>query len=94
VKPGTEGLISGQTYFIVVFHDEDLTTPIIQTILFVEYGHRDDGSEFALFQELHAEGDPSKLIVDVGDAQHLVLDHAQLMDKLARCFKGDLASRR
>lgn len=84
--------VSGQPYFIVMFDDENLTVPIVQTLLYVESEKRDDGSEFFLFRELLPSGEESKFFVDQEHADDLVLDQAGLLKKLKHCFDGKLAT--
>jgi hypothetical protein len=87
-----EKLVPGHTYFVVMFNDEDLMVPVVQTLVFVEDGRRADGSEFFLFRELSAHGKESKFLVDKKDAKHLVLDQTGLLKKLKGCFDGKLAT--
>jgi len=87
-----EKLVAGQTYFIVVFNDEDLKVPVVQTLVYVEDGRRGDGSEFHLFRELSAQGKESKYVVDKKDAKRMLLDQKGLLAKLKSCFDGKLAT--
>lgn len=88
----SERFLPGHVYFIVVFSDENLMVPIVQTLVFVKRGKRDDGSRFFLFRELPPHGEESKLIVDEKQADHLVLDQAELLNKLRHSFDGKLAT--
>lgn len=81
-----------QAYFIVVFEDEDLTIPLVQTLLFKEVGMRADGTEYYMFHELHSDGEPTALVLDAEHAKHLVLDRDELLEKLARSATGRLAT--
>lgn len=85
-----EKLTPGQMYFIVMFEDEDLKVPLVQTLIFVENRRRDDGSEFFLFRDLSARGEESKFMVDKKDAERLLLDQDGLLTKLKKCFDGTI----
>jgi hypothetical protein len=87
-----KNLLPGQTYFIVMFHDEDLKVPLVQTLIFIKDGRRPDGSEFFLFRELTPHGGQSKFVVDKKDAKRVLLDQAGLLRKLKSCFDGKLAT--
>ena len=87
-----ERLVPGQVYFIVVFNDEDLKVPLVQTLIFVKDGQRNDGTECHLFRQLSAQDDESDFFVDKKDARDLLLDHDALLVKLRRCFEGTLAA--
>lgn len=83
---------SGQTYFIVMFHDEDLKTPVVQTLIFEKIGKRENGREFLLFRQIPPQGKESKFIVEEEHVEQLLLDKEGLLGKLKRCFDGKLAS--
>ena len=87
----TVKLVPNETYFMVVFEDEGLTLPIIQTLQFVGERTREDGSRYYLFTELHSDADPTSTIIDVSDAGAVILDRNGLIDKLSRCFAGELS---
>lgn len=42
----------GQTYFAVVFADENLTVPIVQTLVYIKKERGDDRRDYFLFREL------------------------------------------
>ena len=77
------------TYFVVMFEDEELTVPIVQTLLYLEQGKLDNGTECYFFQDL---GRNEKCFVRREDADHLVLDGAGLIQKLKDAFDGKLAT--
>jgi hypothetical protein len=87
-----EKLVSGQTYFIVVFNDGDLKMPLVQTLIYVKDGRRGDGSECHLFRELSAHGEEAEFFVDKKDAKRLLLDQSGLLAKLKSCFDGTLST--
>jgi hypothetical protein len=87
-----ERFVPGQVYFTVMFHDEDLQVPVVQTLIFVEERQRDDGSAFLLFRQIPPQGEESKFIVDRKDERKLLLDRSELIDKLKDCFDGKLAT--
>jgi hypothetical protein len=82
----------GQVYFIVMFHDEDLKIPVVQTLIFEKIGKRKNGSEFLLFRQIPPQGAESKFIVEKEHVEQLLLDEKGLVDKLKRSFDGKLAS--
>ena len=82
--------VAGQTYFIVMFQDEILTVPIVQTLSYEEEGTRTNGTKYFLFREHHLGDKSSKFFVNEEDADHLVLDRERLIQKLKNCFDGTL----
>jgi hypothetical protein len=85
-------LVRGQTYFIVMFDDENLTIPLVQTLIYRENGRRADGTSYFLFKELHVGGKQSDFFVNEADLDHLVLDRAGLLRKLKDSFDGTLST--
>jgi hypothetical protein len=86
-----ERFIPGHPYFIVMFHDEDLKIPVVQTLIFSKVGKRDNGTEFLLFRQIPPQGEESKFIVEKEHVERLLLDQNGLMDKLQKTFDGKLA---
>ena len=80
--------VPGQAYFIVVYNDESLSIPIIQTLIFVKRSVRDNGIKCLRFRELHAQGEETGFFVDEEHADHLVLDHVGLLKQLQASFDG------
>lgn len=85
------GLTVGEVYFIVLFDDADLRIPIVQTLIYCGEKARGNGTKYFSFRELHRDGAETQFGVDPGDASHLLLDRSGLLDKLNRCFNGELA---
>lgn len=86
-----ERLVPGNSYFIVMFHDEDLRIPVVQTLIFVKMEKRANGSEFLLFRQIPPQGDESKFVVEKEHAERLLLDQRGLIEKLQKSFDGKLA---
>lgn len=82
--------ITGNAYFIVTFGDENLTVPIVQTLIFEEQQKRTDGTAYFLFKELRAMEEDSRIFLDEEDASALVLDRKGLIARLKKCFSGQL----
>ena len=78
-----ENLVSGEVYFIVLFDDEELTIPVIQTLIFqkAEVGEN-SGEQLYLFQEIKPHDKESTFFVRKDDVDTLVLDHNELIAKL------------
>ena len=87
-------LVPGKCYYIVVFEDEALSEPIIQTLRYRSRTTRGDGTVCYLFEELGTEQPSSDFGVDETDLSHLVLDEDALLKKLQRAFAGTLAQAR
>lgn len=87
-------LVRDRQYFIVMFADENLEIPIVQTLIFKKEGKRPDGSAYFLFKELHLGGTESDFLVNQEDADHLVLDQQRLLQKLRDCFDKTLLTSR
>lgn len=85
-------LVPGKTYFIVLFHDEDLKVPIVQTLIYDREGRRGNGIECYLFRDVSSHQQEPRFYVDKKDATHLLVDQDGLLDKLRRCFEGKLAT--
>ncbi len=90
MNSSSDRLIRGQAYFIVLFDDENLTVPLIQTLIYDQYAKRSDGTGCFLFKELHVGGKQSDFFVGETDLDHLVLDRAALLRKLKDSFDGKL----
>jgi hypothetical protein len=86
----SQPFLPGQPYFIVMFDDEEMMIPIIQTVLFVEATKTDDGREGFLFQRLTPSGDPEEMFLETNDAKHLVRDRDRFMTTLRRTFDGTI----
>jgi hypothetical protein len=82
--------VVGEPYFIVVFDDEDMKVPLIQTVLFVKAAEADDGREGFLFQVLAPTRDPERMFLDTETALHLVRDRDRFMTTLQRTFDGTI----
>lgn len=90
-KMSLDGLKLGEIYFIVVFDDEDLSIPIIQTLRYI--GELSDDSEsinvyFSLFGHSDEE---STIFVRKDNVPDLVLDRTQLLRFLELGFSGELS---
>lgn len=82
-------MIEGRTYFIVMFDDEDLRIPVVQTLIFLHEGKRADGSEYYLFREVGKDDEEARFFVNREDAASLLLNETMLLTKLRKCFDGD-----
>lgn len=84
-------LVHGRAYFIVMFNDDDLRIPVVQTLIYMEESKRNDGTEIFLFRELRSDGTEPKFFVNTQDVDQLLLDEAGLIEKLRKCFEGKLS---
>lgn len=84
-------LTPDRAYFIVMFNDEDLCIPVVQTLIFVGESKRSDGTEIFLFREIRSDGTEPRFFVNKQDADQLLLDEAGLVAKLSKCFRGKLS---
>ena len=82
--------VQGRAYFIVVYNDENLSIPIVQTLIFVKRSVRDNGIKCLRFRELHAQGKETGFYVDEEHADHLVLDHIGLLKYLQASLDGKI----
>ena len=82
--------LCGEPYFIVLFDDEEMKVPLIQTVLFVEAAKSDDGREGFLFQLLSPTGDAERMFLDKETALHLVRGRDRFMETLRRSFDGTI----
>ena len=78
-------------YFIVIFADEALSIPIVQTLVFDSAGERTNGIKYFLFRELLSDGQEQNFVVDEDQADEIVLDQVGLLEKLKNCFGGNLS---
>lgn len=78
----TPNLVPGNTYFIVMYEDEQLTIPVVQTLVFTEKGKLDDGSPCFFFLELRSGGEKSKFFVHEQNAKDLLLDLPGVIERL------------
>jgi hypothetical protein len=84
----------GSPYFIVVFEDEGLTIPLVQTLVFNGIRTKDDRTRWLSFTELRPNGDEVAFKVEESHAHELLLDRAALVEKLKQSFSGKLATER
>ena len=83
-----ERFVPGKAYFIVVYDDENLSVPIVQTLIFVERNVRYNGIKCLRFRERHADGEEKGFFVDEEHADHLVHDLPGLIKQLNACLDG------
>lgn len=91
---GTNGSIKktfrpGQLYFVVMFDDEAMSIPVIQTLIFKRAAVREGGKNCYLFTEIPVKGPHSTIFVDEEDVDHLVLDKHALVEMLSDAFGQD-----
>ncbi len=91
-KSTIDRFVQGQTYFIVMFDDKELTVPIVQTLTYLKRGERSNGTKYYLFKELGRATKKANFLVDEKNADDLVLDQAGLIQQLKDCFAGKLAT--
>ena len=78
--------IPGELYFVVMFQDELMTVPVVQTLIYERYSQQDGGTRCFLFREIPLHGAESMIFIREDDADHLVLDKPGLLAKLTSCF--------
>ncbi|WP_257384917.1 hypothetical protein [Tahibacter caeni] len=90
-KMSFDGLKAGETYFVVMFDDEQLSIPIIQTLRYVGEHLRERDSQRAYFVQLGHAGNETPFFVRKEDVSDLVLDKPQLLRFLELSFSGRLS---
>lgn len=83
-----DNLESGDIRFILLFQDEALTIPLIQTLVFREECSREDGGRRFLFQDLGAPTSEQSFFVDEEEFDQLVLDIHGLVKKVSEISKA------
>lgn len=66
-----------------MFHDEHMSVPVVQTLIFERAAVRDGGKKCFLFLEIPVDGPPSTIFVDEEHVDHLILDKEALVNRLA-----------
>lgn len=80
----------GDIRFIMLFRDEALSIPLIQTLVFREECSRDDGGRRYLFQDLGAPASEEQFFVDEEDFDQLVLDIHGLAKRVSEISRSTL----
>jgi hypothetical protein len=89
----TEKFRTDKPYFFVVYRDEKLTVPVINTLYFKEVANHDDGTRGYIFRKLIAfENDPEEIFIDAESAKDDVLDFNELLIELGASNAGSLAT--
>lgn len=78
-------LIPGSIYFIVMYEDEDLHIPVIQTLIFVETVVKDDGDVTHFFRDISAPAERQRFHVHEHQVDQLLLDWDGLLSTLNDC---------
>ncbi len=81
-----ERFIPGQTYFIVMFQDEAMTVPVVQTLTYERASPQDGDVKNFLFREVPIDGEGSIVAINKEHAEHLILDKEELLTKLTSCL--------
>jgi hypothetical protein len=72
----------GQVYFIVMYDDERLAVPVVQTLVYLGEGRSRDGRLEFRFKEIKPTKEPSLFVVDQEHADDLVVDQDGLIERL------------
>ena len=88
------GMKAGNIYYIVMYADEQLTVPVVQTLKYQEMKTREDGSTHFLFGRFLADGTTEKFFINEPDLDSLLLDGTGLLQRLRDCFGGKLLRNR
>jgi len=75
-------LVQESTYFILLFEDEALTVPLIQTLIYVGPRKSDAGIDGHLFDYLKPDDEVSGFFVEAIHLEELVTDREGLIRKL------------
>lgn len=75
-------LAQGSTYFILLFEDEALTVPLIQTLIYVGPRKSDAGIDGHLFDYLKPDDEASGFFVEAIRLEELVTDREGLIRRL------------
>lgn len=75
-------LLPGATYFILMYADECLAIPLVQTLVYREQRIREDGSLEFIFREIRPHDHETVFSVRVDDIESLVLDQPELIYQL------------
>jgi len=79
---GERKFIRGLPYFILMYRDDMLTVPIIQTLLFINEMVGEDEKVEYLFQEIGARGNETPFVVKEEHIDELVVDLYSLIECL------------
>ncbi len=74
-------LVAGNAYFILLYADESLDVPVIQTLIFRKKHQRGNSTEFH-FSEVTSDGDNSPFVVEGRHLEELVVDLPGLIERL------------
>jgi len=77
-----ERFVPGNVYFIVLYMDEALSVPVIQTLIFMEQHKRHDGRAEYRFEEIKPHDESTHFAVQEEDVDQLVVDRFGLMKRL------------
>lgn len=85
-------LITGNLYFVVSFHDRDLTIPIIRTLVYESCVDRQGRTKVFLFRDIQRGGETETFGVDADNLEDLLVDELGLLETLKQCFDRTLAT--
>lgn len=74
-------LVKGSAYFILLYADECLSVPVIQTLIFREKCQRGNKAEFH-FMEVKSDNEGSLFVVEGEHLEELVVDLSGLVERL------------
>jgi len=76
-------LLRGGVYFSLLFDDDELSIPIIQTLVFIEEREGENGLRRYIFKNICADGESKLLWMDDDGLSELLLDKGELLRKLS-----------
>ena len=74
--------IIGKVYFIVLYADEALAIPVVQTLIFLEDRRREDGGAEYRFREIKPHEEESLFTVQEECLDELIVDRIGLIERL------------
>ena len=81
-----KNLVVGGVYFIVMYEDDDLCIPAIQTLIYVESMIRPTGGLTHFFRDISANKNAQRFHVHEEQVDDLLLDWQGLMETLGDCY--------
>lgn len=85
-------LAKGDIRFIVLFEDQALSIPIVQTLVFVERSVAESGEPLLIFRHILSAGESEGFFVRERDEVELLHDADGLLSKLRRAFDGTIGN--
>jgi hypothetical protein len=90
-----EGLQEGEVYFSVIFADEDMCIPIVETLVFIGKKTGEDGSVLCSFQDIESyrlgvkhgspEAEGASFLFQPEKYLNFIFDYEKALDRLIYC---------